>query len=154
MALSWLPRKSTIFARLARWQSRGMICVVRQLYMQICLNFKYMKLMHWIKLLLTVTCATPYKLAKCYSENPLLKRHRTIKNSSKGLSFRWHPILVVSTFSLLSNSELQNSSATSELILERMFSQFLPGFKKVKNTYQSGIIGNTSKKLTSTLDLK
>lgn len=99
-------------------------------------------------------CATPYKLAKCHSENPLLKRHRTIKNSSKGLSFRPHPILVVGTFSLLSNSELQNSSGKSELILEQMFSHFLPGFKKFKNTYQSGIIGNTSKKLTSTLDLK
>ena len=122
--------------------------------MQICLNFKYMKLMHWIKLLFPVAFATPYKLAKCRSENPLLKRHRTIKNSSKGLSFRRHPILVVGKFSLLSNSELQNSSATSELILERMFSQFLPGFKKFKNTYQSGIIENTSKKLTSTLDLK
>lgn len=77
-----------------------------------------------------------------------------IQNSSKGISFWRHPILVVGTFSLLSNSELQNSSGKSELILERMFSQFLPGFKKFKNTYQSGIIGNTSKKLTSTLDLK
>ena len=61
--------------------------------MQICLNFKYMKLMHWIKLLLTVAYGTPYKLAKCRSENPLLKRHRTIKNSSKGISFWRHPIL-------------------------------------------------------------
>ena len=99
------------------------------------------------KFLLTVACTTPYKLAKCRSEKPLLKRHRTIKNSSKGLSFRQHPILVVGTFSLLSNSELQNSSGTSELILERMFPQiFLPGLKKFKNTYQSGIIGNTSEK--------
>ena len=100
--------------------------------MQICLNFKYMKLMHWIKLLLTVACATPYKLAKCRSENLLLKRHRTIKNSSKGLSLWRHLILVVGTFSLLSDSELQNSSGTSELILERMFSQSSPGFKNSK----------------------